>query len=108
MNPHRQHYFEANFHPEQDLGDEHPIGRSLAIVLVIVASLGAMGSYLLATPAPVADPVPTPVRSPVIQVYELPPIAVEDARIEGFRAGYSAAIAAGCKTAILTSPIASR
>jgi hypothetical protein len=47
------------------------------------------------------------VRSPVVEQYELPPIEVEDARIEGFRAGFATAMQQGC-TVTLTNPIGAR
>lgn len=92
---HRQHYFEANFRPEQDVGLEGGIGRTLAIAAVVIVALGAGVNHLVKASA--AATVVTPVRSPVVEMYELPPIEVDEARVEGFRAGFETAVQQGCR-----------
>lgn len=47
-----------------------------------------------------------PVRTQIIEVFALPPANIEEARIEGFRAGLATAYAEGCPATALTHPIA--
>lgn len=111
MSQHRQHYFEANFRPEQTPDMEHPIARGM-VVLMAIAALGAALSYTAARPDDEA-PVITPVRTPVVQVYELPPLEADEARThaalaEGFRAGLEEGLGQQGCTPPLARPIASR
>lgn len=107
MSAHRQHYFEANFAPEQTVtGMESRPVRIAAVALALVA-LGAAAAHLAANTAS-EPPVITPVRSPEIVHYQLPPMQVVDARIEGFRAGMAEGLAQqGCMVQ-LSAPIATR
>jgi hypothetical protein len=106
VSAHRQHYFEANFRPESELGAESRTGRTLAIALLVISLLSTVTAIHFRATAS-SEPVVTPVRSPVVEHYELPPIEVDEARIEGFRAGYATAIQQGC-TVRLTNPIGAK
>ena len=107
MSAHRQHYFEANAtRPLAPHPMETRIGEAIAITLLVVVALGAAVSYVVGHEAERA-PVVTPVRSPVVQFYELPPLEAAEARTEGFRAGYDTALQQGCSAAFST-PLATR
>jgi hypothetical protein len=103
VSAHRQHYFEAN-----GPGAPHPmetrIGEAISIALLVVVAIGAAVSYVIGHER---ETVVTPVRSPEVLVYELPPMEVDQARIEGFRAGFDTALQQGCSAA-LSTPLAAR
>jgi hypothetical protein len=99
---HRQHYFEANARRELEVGFEGPTARTLAIVALVVVSLGASVNHLVRATA--ADVVVSPVRSPVVEVHELPPMDIQDVLVDGFRAGFEQAVQQGCRVQ-LSSPV---
>lgn len=105
MSAHRQHYFEANA-TRQRLQDpfENRVGQIIATVIVVVVALASATAHLITPEAPVV----TPVRTPVVEHYQLQPIEVEEARQEGFRAGFAAALEQACSAPLLAQPIATR
>lgn len=109
MSAHRRHYLDLNLGPEADprhVGDAGGAARyapSWLLVVLALALLLVQLAALLWWPQP--DQVVTPVRIPVRQTYELPDVSVEDARVEGFRAGYAAATEQGCHAPMLATPI---
>jgi len=121
MSAHRQHYFEANqplrrgLDPQdliQPFRAEAPAAapgahRHAPDWILVALALALLAVQVLAHFFPQKSDTVTPVRSPVVQTYELPPVAVEDARIEGFRAGFASAQEQGCSAA-LSQPIAAR
>lgn len=107
MSQHRQHYFEANFRPEAEPALETNVGRAIAVILVALAAVCAAGSYAHSR-LTTSDAVITPVRTPEIVHYELPPLEVQEARVDGFRAGYATAMEQQGCTPTLTQPIANR
>lgn len=113
MSQHRQHYFEANFFPENaQQATEHSVGRAVAIGALVVACLGTALSAAKDRLFP-EPPVVTPVRSPIVQVYALPPMDVDEQRVavlraEAFRAGLQEGLAQqGCRPT-LSYPITTR
>lgn len=105
MSAYRQDYLTANA-PRQRLQDpfENRIGQAIAVTLVAIVAVAAAAAHLIAPEAPAAQPV----HSPVVVHYQLPPMDVEDARVEGFRAGFAAAIEQACSAPALSQPIAAR
>jgi hypothetical protein len=105
MSDHRRHYLDLNPAPGMWAEEVTPRGPIyfpdwvLVILLLVVLCFSALAMHLKGDP-----PVITPVRTPQAQHYPLR--AIEDARIEGYHAGYSDAIAAqGCRRPVLLHPI---
>jgi hypothetical protein len=108
MNPHRQHYFDAN-RPRRPLQPEPRINPGALIGIGVIAAVAMVASLAQLIGVPTADDaVVTPVRSPVVLQYSLPSLTVEEARTEGFRAGVQSAQEQAACGAPLSSPIAAR
>lgn len=109
MNPHRQHYFQANPQPARPVARAPSVGPGelIAFVVLVIVALAAAAAHLVQRHE-ASQPVVTPVHSPVVVHYQLPSMDVEDARVEGFRAGFAAAIEQACSATALTQPIATR
>lgn len=119
MSPHRLHYLQLN----PDEGMVHLLDHSLRpatrqrragvdmgaviILALMVFFTILLGVYTIAQAlAEKSQATALPVRTPVVQVFELPPISVDEARIEGFRAGMATAAEEGCSARALSQPIA--
>lgn len=121
MTAHRQHYFEANRErvDKSERFDSRPafwqtepahqpdIGSLIVFGLVLlflaIVGVSALVKHNL-TP-----PKPTPMRAQSALVTPLPAAqALEDARIEGFRAGAASAVANGCRHPVMDTPIGHR
>lgn len=102
MSDHRRHYLDLN-----GPAASRPSGaeRHAPSWLLALLAMALLLTHVLAALWPKSDPVVTPVRTPVVMAYELPALSVEDARIEGFRAGYAAATEQGCHQPVLQQPL---
>jgi hypothetical protein len=87
VNPHRQHYFDAN--RQQQRKRHENVGTALAILVLATVALASVIAHVRDS-----GPQVTPVRMPVIT-------SVDEARIEGFRAG----VASCGAQQLLSSPI---
>lgn len=105
MSAHRQDYLTANA-PRRRLQDqfENRVGQTIAVALLVVVAVASAIAHMVKR----EEPVVTPVRSPEVVQYQLPPMEIADARLEGFRAGFDAAMEQACRTPTLTYPIATR
>lgn len=109
MNAHRQHYFEANA-AAASAAVAVPDPRGIFAVVLVVALLAAFGLYSLVELSLKPPAITAPMRTPHAEAFNLVPLdhAVQEARIEGFRAGVSTATEEGCQQATLTTPIGAR
>lgn len=105
MSPHRLLYTDLQ---QQDPARTGPdLGRVIfRLVLVVFTVLAALHglAQLLRTDRQVA-----PLRAAAVDTSPLPPVDVADARVEGFRAGFEAALQHGCRQPMaLAMPILPR
>lgn len=101
MSAHRTHYAldPARRHTWRSTLAAIAIAAVLAVVTVVASQGGES----------VGPAVPTPVRTPDVQIYPLEPLdapRLADLRIEAFRAGYRSALHDGCRLPALATPIA--
>lgn len=114
MNPHRLHTLDipaqlhrrlhpvTAFTPEDPSAERFPVSTAVLVFLVVTVAAW-LGAYLLVLEQ--RDTQTRAERAATTDVYELPPITVEAARIEGFRAGMATAAAEGCPATTLSQPL---
>lgn len=106
MTTHRLLYLDLN-PPQADAPPPADFGKVITRGLLLFFAVVLTFSGLAALSARQNAVVVTPVRAGEIERIELPPLqSVEDARIEGFRAGLAQGIEQGCSPTALTTPIA--
>lgn len=103
MTTHRLLYLDLNptdrRAPAPDIGKV--ITRALLVFFGLIFAVSTL-SWL----ARQGSPLVTPVRAGEIERIEIPPLqSVEDARVDGFRAGFAQGVEQGCSPTALTAPL---
>lgn len=107
MSAHRQHFFEANRAPTIPR-PQRPDPGALIILALMVLFVVLLAAWTLAGIRGDRDQRLQGIRTPAVQVQELPPLSAYEASIVSYRAGFAAGVEQGCGTPTLSHPIEPR